>query len=360
MTKKGDLISLIIPVYNAEKFLDESLNCVINQTYENLEIILVNDGSTDKSLEIMQRFAKNDSRIVIINQKNTGQARARNNAVKKSKAEYISFMDADDIIDENYVSEMKMAMDKTKSDIVMSAISSFEGELDRKKLTKYDTNRVEIVHDPLEFFVKNYHGNGGFNIAPQAMNTKIFKKFLLENLDFTIIKTNILEDNFITLQILARVKPDKIATISRTMYFYRVHENSTMRDAFRGKIQYGNKKISYDELFREVVKYMCKIFAKNRNIDEYVNIITCNEYLERSENMIALQHALQQYADHQNEVIADLRKHADGLAEQLNNSNDHLMELTVKLKKIEKSRVYTIYRAILMIKNKLSNIRRKK
>ena len=91
-------ISVIIPVYNAENFLNECLNSIINQTYENLEIICINDGSTDNSLNILKKFSKKDTRIKIFTTDNCGQGSARNLGLNNASGEYISFIDADDWI----------------------------------------------------------------------------------------------------------------------------------------------------------------------------------------------------------------------------------------------------------------------
>lgn len=93
---KDDLISIIIPVYNAEKFLDETINTVLNQTYKNFELILVNDGSKDKSVDVIKKY--NDKRIKLIDNKNNkGAALSRNDGIRKAKGRYICFLDADDL-----------------------------------------------------------------------------------------------------------------------------------------------------------------------------------------------------------------------------------------------------------------------
>ncbi|MWW92883.1 glycosyltransferase family 2 protein, partial [Francisella tularensis] len=86
------LISIIIPIYNTQQYLSRCLESVINQTYKNLEIILINDGSTDNSLSICQKYKSKDSRIVLLNQQNSGQALARNNALDIAKGDYIAFI----------------------------------------------------------------------------------------------------------------------------------------------------------------------------------------------------------------------------------------------------------------------------
>lgn len=99
MSKK---VSVIVPVYNTEKYLERCIRSIINQTYSNLEIICINDGSSDNSLHILQCLKKEDERIIIINQQNKGVGEARNMGIEVSTGDYISFVDSDDVIDQNY------------------------------------------------------------------------------------------------------------------------------------------------------------------------------------------------------------------------------------------------------------------
>ena len=96
MQKK--MVSVIIPVYNVEEYLKEALESVVNQSLKDIEIIIINDGSTDKSLRIIKGYATKDKRIKIINQKNQGQSIARNSGIENAKGKYIYFMDSDDYI----------------------------------------------------------------------------------------------------------------------------------------------------------------------------------------------------------------------------------------------------------------------
>ena len=100
-----DLISVIVPVYNTERFLRKCVDSIINQTYKNLEIILVDDGSTDGSYEICKRLAERDKRIILLQQKNQGQAIARNKGLDLASGEYVAFMDCDDCYREDFLSK---------------------------------------------------------------------------------------------------------------------------------------------------------------------------------------------------------------------------------------------------------------
>lgn len=99
-------VSIIIPIYNVEKYLEKCLESVLGQTYENLEIILVDDGSADRSAEIATKFAKKDSRIKLVRQENQGQSSARNAGLSLATGEYISFVDSDDQIKPNFISSL--------------------------------------------------------------------------------------------------------------------------------------------------------------------------------------------------------------------------------------------------------------
>ena len=113
-------VSIVVPVYNNEKFLDKCLTSIINQTYKDLEIILINDGSKDNSLKIMNEYAKKDKRIVIIDKKNEGVSKARNDGIRKSTGEYITFVDSDDYIELNEIEEMYNAIKENNVDMVRS------------------------------------------------------------------------------------------------------------------------------------------------------------------------------------------------------------------------------------------------
>ena len=103
MNKK---VSIIIPVYNAEKFLDKCIESLQNQTYKNLEFVFVDDGSKDNSVNILKKYAKKDKRIKIIRQKNAGPGPARNNGMKQSTGDYLTFVDSDDTINPDYIEQL--------------------------------------------------------------------------------------------------------------------------------------------------------------------------------------------------------------------------------------------------------------
>ena len=109
-------VSVIVPVYNVEKYLSRCLESLINQSLKDIEIICINDGSTDNSLQILKQFAYKDNRIKIINQTNSGQSVARNKGLAIASGKYIGFVDSDDWIDNDYYEKMFETIERTNSD----------------------------------------------------------------------------------------------------------------------------------------------------------------------------------------------------------------------------------------------------
>ena len=102
-----ELISVIVPVYKVEKYIHKCVDSIINQTYKNLEIILVDDGSPDECGKICDEYAEKDNRIIVIHQKNSGQCVARNMGLKKMSGEYVAFVDSDDYLEKDYLQKMR-------------------------------------------------------------------------------------------------------------------------------------------------------------------------------------------------------------------------------------------------------------
>lgn len=177
--KNKPLISVIIPVYNVEYYLEKCLVSVINQTYNNLEIIVVNDGSTDKSLFICNKFAEKDHRVVIISQENQGQAQARNNAINFSRGEFITFLDSDDYMHSECIQMLYENLIMTCSDISIvgyKKVNSHNYELRKKRKKKIEVFTSEQALQEL-FYQKK------FDSAPWAKMTKaeIIKSNLFPN-----------------------------------------------------------------------------------------------------------------------------------------------------------------------------------
>jgi len=183
MEKDTPLISICIPIYNAEKYIIETINSVINQTFQNLEIIVVNDGSTDNTLSLLEGF--NDSRLKVISQSNKGQCNAANEAFKASNGEYIKFFDADDILSENFI-ENQLKTLKGRSDAVASAAW---GRFFNNDITTFRLNPEVVWKDmkPIEWLLGSLNGSNMMQCALWLIPRKILEKSGLWNEKLSLI-----------------------------------------------------------------------------------------------------------------------------------------------------------------------------
>ena len=168
-------VSVIVPVYNVEKYLERCLDALVNQTLTDIEIICVNDGSTDNSLEILDRYSKKDERIFVLNQENKGVSIARNEALKLAKGEFIGFVDSDDWVDIDYYEKLYNAAKNNDCDIATASIIRKKEESQKYKI-KYDK---ECIFENLQYKL---------NICdiPNCcyVCNKIFKKEIIKDKNF--------------------------------------------------------------------------------------------------------------------------------------------------------------------------------
>lgn len=220
------LISIIVPVYNVKDYLEKCLKSICGQTYQNLEIIVVDDGSTDGSGELCDVFAQSDSRIKVVHQSNGGLGAARNKGLDIAIGEYIGFVDSDDWIDSDMYQFLYELMDTSKADI---SICSHYVEKSNKTKIKYSSDKV-LSMDPIEAIrllakdkiVRNYAWD------------KLFKRDLFKDLRFP--------ENcwFEDLAVMYKVfyKAQKIVMQGRPKYHYLVRENSIMGSKYNPKKEY--------------------------------------------------------------------------------------------------------------------------
>ena len=210
-------ISIIIPIYNAEKYLEKCLESIQRQTYHNYEVICVNDGSQDKSNEIIERFSSQDSRIKIIKQENQGASVARNNGIREAQGEYIYFCDADDVIHPQLLETVHWFAKRFQADLVSFKFKEIKNnEVNSRQFDKEKLN-YKISSNPLFLGIikEKYHIDYG-------VWTKLYRKKFIEGIEF--IKNNQFEDFPHTLAVLA--KHPKTVVIDKEMYFYRVIKTS--------------------------------------------------------------------------------------------------------------------------------------
>ena len=213
MKAKEPLISVIFPIYNVEQWVEESLQSVCDQDYRNLEIVVINDGSKDSSRAICEQIAKQDSRVVIIDQENGGLSAARNSGIEKSQGEYIVFVDSDDLISRNHISSLYKCMQSHETMIACTVMTRFEGEFNAAK----DEPMICQVYSS-EDAVKEIFYQGRFDSCAQA---KIYAKELWDDVRFPVGYLH--EDLPTTYKVFLKAK--SIAFFDSTTYGYRFNPN---------------------------------------------------------------------------------------------------------------------------------------
>lgn len=213
-------ISIIIPVYNGEKYLERCINSITNQTYKNIEIILVNDGSTDKSDKLCKKLKRNDERIVYVKQKNSGVSSARNKGIEIATGEYICFVDCDDWIDKKYC---KVLLEGMKNNTQLSVIG-----LKTKK--NYDNHNTECIENTIELnqneaFKAIFNDNNFFGFPWN----KLYKKEIINKLGEEPFNTNIhiCEDTLFNAKYLVYCK--KISYNKTPLYSYFLNQEGVTK-----------------------------------------------------------------------------------------------------------------------------------
>ncbi len=217
-------LSIIVPVYNVAEYLERCLNSLINQTLNEIEIICVNDGSTDNSLCILEKFAELDKRIKIINQKNKGLSGARNTGIKLVQGEYFGFLDSDDWVDLDYFEKLYKRAKNCDADISLGDFirkGKFKHKI-RLKLNKEE----EFVGDNEKFYGSQFYH------FPCVWN-KIYKTSKFNDLRF--IEGIYFEDGPYTIQALHRA--NKVVTCCNTYLYYFVNPNSIVKTLNKKKEQ---------------------------------------------------------------------------------------------------------------------------
>lgn len=256
------LVSVIVPIYNIESYVSECVDSILGQTYENLQIILVDDGSVDKSGNIIDNYGNKDLRIEMIHKENGGLVSARKAGLKAATGDYVMYVDGDDFIDASFIEELVTIALENESDVVTSA-----ADLGDRKL--FDTLPVGTYKNEKEltFLFENMLSTDGFyccGILPYLWG-KLWKKSILYDVQMSVDeKITVGEDVACTYRALANAHTVNITSICR--YHYRQREDSMV----------GAKKVFADETIEHLstrFKYMKKQFQSLAidNIEKQLN-----------------------------------------------------------------------------------------
>lgn len=254
----NDLISIIIPIYNVEKYLRECLDSVLAQTYTNLEILLVDDGSTDGSGTICDEYAGKDSRIRVIHQENQGVSAARNLALDLAKGNFISFVDGDDLVAERFLETLYCGIQNTGAEIAACNFHRFQtGEPIEPTLGEYKLlTQKEAL---LEMTKLGYNSRGEFITSPC---NKLYAKGVFDAVRYPVGKRY--EDEYVIHKLLLKI--ESFCECTDVLYFYRQHPGSFMN---RNR----EKDLRWMECFG-AYQERCELFKGNEYRDIYPNIVT--------------------------------------------------------------------------------------
>ena len=269
----NDKISIIIPIYNVKKYINKCIESIINQTYKNLEIILVDDGSTDGSGKICDEFKKEDNRIVVIHKKNEGVSSARNEGLKIATGDYIGFIDADDFIEEDMYFKLlsKIEKDNTKM-VVCNAYLEDENE---NQVYDFKTNAKDVIdsHELMDRIMNDFVFQG-------YMWNKLYDRQLIyrdnDYLKFDCSISN-LEDRLYNLELIDKNKKFNVSYIDEKLYHYIQRENSAIHNRYNDK---------YFSKFYANIKEI-EILEKNNFDTNEMKAMFVIEYV-RSKNRISI------------------------------------------------------------------------
>ena len=249
----NELVSVVIPIYNVENYLQRCVDALLQQTYRELEVILVDDGSTDRSGDICDYYAKKDVRVKIIHQMNAGQSAARNAALKIASGKYICFVDSDDYVPMNYIETLYQWLTETGADVSLCEYIKFTGELVNDADVPAGSDE-KIYYSNVEL-IKNMH-----TVADElyvVMWGKLFKRELIEGICFP--EGRICEDLAVLYQIYDRVK--KAVYVNKAMYYY--FRNNVGSSTFRINDKF------YQDVYLALEEEITYMLTKHKELADY-------------------------------------------------------------------------------------------
>ena len=256
-SRKKPKISVIIPVYNVEDYLRQCLDSVINQTLDDIEIICVNDGSTDSSPDILEEYSRKDSRIRIISQENMGLSGARNTGMKYIKGEYVYFLDSDDYIELDALNQMYNISKNNSLDMLMFKTCSFDDVSGKNYTTPYF--EMEFLEEMVKDNVFSYRdlGEKMYDLAV-AVHGVVFKSDLVSDIRFP--QGLIFEDNPFFTEALFRAK--KVMFYRHYLHHYRTRSDSLSNAGSR----------NFSDII-EIRNRIIELAKKYDNFDEYAAVL---------------------------------------------------------------------------------------
>ena len=256
-------VSVIIPMYNAQKYLRECLDCLMHQTLKSIEIICVNDGSTDATLSILEEYAKKDGRIRIISQKNQGAGIARNTGIENAGGEYYLFLDADDIYHEKLCEEAYYRAKYDMADIVLFEASRYNVQTGKKEEMNW-VLKEELLPEKIPFSIRNA-GEKIYQITTACPWSKMFRAEFVKEQGLEFQNTKNANDVFFVRTALAAAK--RITVLKKCLITYRYNDG--------GNLQSGKQKapIEFYKAFKALKEELIKRKLYDRVERSFVNMV---------------------------------------------------------------------------------------
>lgn len=258
--------SIIVPVYNVEKFLRESLDSIVAQTLKDFEVICVNDGSTDNSLEILKEYANNDSRIKVISQENQGQGVARNNAIDIAQGKYLLFVDPDDWIETNALEQIWNKAEATDANIVQFNYEIYNDLTKKRKqriIHKLAQKKYAYNLKKKGFFNWHIFKKGMFRDFCLAIWNRAYRTDFIKMNDIKFAPNKHGEDHIFTIKSL--ILSERVFYLNKILYHYRNRANSSVN------------------------------IASVNNFSAFENIKILKEFLQNENLLISLQNEFEEY-----------------------------------------------------------------
>lgn len=275
----NNLISVIVPIYNSEKYLPKCIESILSQTYKNLELILINDGSTDKSLNICNYYKSLDNRIIVIDKPNEGVSATRNLGIKIAKGDYLGFVDSDDYIEDNMYEVLLTQIETSKSQVCV--MTSYIVNSLKKYTSLYKNSTISGNEALKQLLMLRFPAS----LWAYLYSKDVIKKFYLNE------EIHFFEDFEFNYRILSSVS--KVAICDQRLYNYRINENSINHQRINDKkvtclkiydivakdLQWKNKDLAkYSAYFRShcLVSIIASLSQSIDSDDKYYSIMHKN------------------------------------------------------------------------------------
>lgn len=340
---KKDTVSIVVPIYNAERYLEKSVNSIVDQTYKDLQIILVNDGSTDNSWKICKKLEEKDRRIIAVTQKNGGVSVARNQGLTLATGNWIMFVDPDDVLDKSIVSTL-LKETNNNTDIIISSCYGFNNYIKKRahffgKDRRFETEKLDLY---LQLMESSCGQTGELFTAIGVPWGKLYRRSFLKKYALKFDpRLRRMQDNIFNMYAFYHAR--EIKYIDKPLYYYRLDNISTF-----GK---RNKK-NFEKIFKPVIEARYKglkelnLYSNHQIFQAYINE-AANIFIGIINNRILIFHSV-------NERTINELKNAPTFVEIFSQNGKKVIKsrkTKIKLKLITLGLYSQMYKIIGKLKN---------